>query len=118
MFIGARQDGKTAYERLKDKALANDLCESGEKVLYMPLKVSGGLASADARYKPGIWLGIDERSSEVIIGTQDGEVVGARFVNRLLAEDKWCREMVELLKGTSWNKTGGHRRGRRHLSRT
>ena len=81
------KDGRTAYERLKGKATVKDLCEFGEKILYMPLKVSGGLASAEARYKPGIWLGIDERSSEVFVGTDEGKIVGARSVKRVPVEE-------------------------------
>ena len=101
------KDGRTAYERLKGKTNGVDLCEFGEKVHYMPLKRSGGgLASAEARYKVGIWLGVDEKSSERIIGTLDGTVVGARSVKRLPEEDKWDAEAIEQLKGVPWSVSG------------
>ena len=71
------KDGRTAYERLKGKPTGIELCEFGEKVHYMPLKVGGGrLASSDARYRTGIWLGIDERTSERMIATLEGIIVG------------------------------------------
>ena len=57
------KDGRTAYERLKGKSCKIDLCELGENLHYMPLKTGGGgLASTDARYRPGIWLGSTRRA--------------------------------------------------------
>ena len=54
------KDGRTALERLRGKKLNVELCELGEKVFYMPLKMGNGIASADARFRTGIWLGIDD----------------------------------------------------------
>ena len=83
-----------------------NLCEFGEKVLFMPLKSGNGAASAEAWYRAGIWLGINERSSDSFIATEDGEVVGARSVKRLPEEDRWCRELVQANRGTPWNPSG------------
>jgi hypothetical protein len=101
------KDGRTAYERLKGKHTGVELCEFGEVIHYMPLKeISGALASADARYKKGVWLGVNERTSERMVGTMDGNVVGTRSVKRLPDEEKWSAEAVEQIRGVPWNFDG------------
>ena len=94
------KDGRTSYERLKGKRTGVDLCEFGEKIHYMPLKVSNvGVASAEARYRTGIWLGVDERSSERMVATEDGIVVSARSIKRLPQEDRWDSAAIQKIRG-------------------
>ena len=100
--------GKTPYERLKGKASLKELSEFGEKVHYMPLKTDGGVGpgSLGARYVTGIWLGINERNSEVYIGLPGGGVTSARSIKRLPEDQKWDKNLIEELKGTPWNLSG------------
>ena len=101
------KDGRTPYERLKGKHTGIELCEFGETVHYMPLKERhNAVASAEARYKKGIWLGVDERTSERMIATTEGNIVGSRSVKRLPDEEKWDAEAVERITGVPWNHEG------------
>ena len=64
--------GRTPYERLKGKKVSRDICEFGESIRYMPLTIQhqGNLI---AKYKDyGICLTVDERSSEILVGTPNG----------------------------------------------
>ena len=56
--------------------------------------------------KPGVWLGVIERSEEMIIGTKDG-VVKCRTLSRLSKDDQWSREMVLQTKGLPWEPIPG-----------
>ena len=95
--------GKTPYERLKGKSSKTELCEVGEKVMYMPLKSKNGMASMSERYKPGIWLGVNEKNGELHIATESGLVVGSRSIRRLPESAKWDKDMVEKIRATPWN---------------
>ena len=97
------RDGRTEYGRLNGKASKSSLCEFGEKVNYMPLKTDAPRSSFAERYKTGIWLGINERNSEVYIGTKEGTVVGSRSIIRIPEADRWDKQLVEGIKGTPWN---------------
>ena len=59
----------------------------------------------DQRYEVGIWLGVNERNSEIFVSTNAG-VVGARSIKRMPPEDKWDRDMVQGIKGVPWNLSG------------
>ena len=100
------KDGRTAYERLKGKKMNIELCKLGKKIFYMPLKVGNGLASAEARYKTGVWLGVDEKTSEIFVGTPDGDVVKARSTKRRPDEDRWDAELIQNITGFPWNLSG------------
>ena len=82
-------------------------CEFGEKMHYMPLKVSNvGVAPAEARYQTGISLGVDERSSERMVATEDGIVVSARSIERLPQEDRWDSAEIQNMRGAQWKLEG------------
>ena len=53
----------------------------------------------EPRYEEGIWLGMDMRSTEVIIGTPSG-VVKARSVRRRPEDERWNIDSISSIKGT------------------
>ena len=73
-------DGKTAHMRLKGKRFTKEVVEFGEFLHYLKLN-SKGQDKYLSRWGRGVWLGILERSGEVLIGTADG-IVKARTVRR------------------------------------
>ena len=86
--VQVSRSGRRPYEKLKGKASQKELCEFGEKIHFMPLKTDGGVGSLGARYVTGIWLGINERNSEVYIGQAGGGVTTARSIKRLPDDQK------------------------------
>ena len=95
-------DGKTAWERRRREKCTNKLAMIGEKVLYLPLKTA---KVHQQRLEPnmfeGIWLGINARTEEAFIGTDKG-VVKCRTIKHLPEEEKWNAELVNFMKGTTW----------------
>ena len=68
-FQRSVSDGKTVYERQKQKSYRKALVPFGELVMFMPLekpKVKG-----EARNRVGIMLGLVDRSDEVVHGTTE-----------------------------------------------
>ena len=61
-------DGKCPYERIRGEPSKTPLVPSGEKVLYLLLRTVKG-PKGDLAKKPGIWLGINERTEANIFGT-------------------------------------------------
>ena len=95
-------DGATAEQRLKRRAFHGKLAAFGELVLYLPHKKSGPAAKLETKWKDGIWLGINPRTGETIIG--DGEVVTmCRSVRRRDEAEQWDGEKLLAVKGTPWN---------------
>lgn len=55
---------------------------------------------------PGVWLGINERIEEVLIGTYKG-VVKCRTVSRMSSDMQWDPKMVAKLQGVPWEVVPG-----------
>ena len=100
-------DGKTPYERIRQEACQVPFVPFGEMVLYLPMKTATSSKGVPAR-KAGIWLGVIERTEEMIIGTKDG-VVKCRTVSRMSKDDQWNGEMVVHMKGLPWELVPGKR---------
>ena len=72
-------DGKSALERLKGRRSRRHVPEFGEAIMFLPLVKIG--ESTGTRAYPGIYLGIRDRSDELIIVDGEG-VVRARDFRR------------------------------------
>ena len=94
-------DGFTGYERSTGKRWRIALPEFGECVFYEPVKGERDASKLDAKFEPGIFLGIQEGSGMRWIGTPDG-VVRTWTIKRRPDEEKWQKEMVEKFVGLSW----------------
>jgi hypothetical protein len=65
------KDGRTAYANWKGRQFRGQYREFGEGALYLRAN-SKGKEKFDSRWENGIWLGIADRTGEVIIGTKEG----------------------------------------------
>ena len=72
----------------------------------MTLKAKNAVASAEERYKPGIWLGIEEKTSEILVANAEGEVEKSRSIRRMAESDRWDTEMVQAIRGRPHNLLG------------
>ena len=96
------KDGKTAYERVKGKKATVLGIEFGEKLLYK-VKPKEKMAKIEARWEPGIFVGVRRRSGEVWIAVK-GKVFGARSVRRLPVDERWGKDCVEWVDRVPWNR--------------
>ena len=60
-------DGRTAHERTKGRKFNRTLVEFGERVHALRLK-STGKNKGVSRWFEGVWLGLDQRTEECMIG--------------------------------------------------
>ena len=68
-------DGKTAYQRQTGRWCKSEVLPFGEKVLFRPLKKSGGKKDImEIKWQEGIWLGHARSSSSALVGTSEGVV--------------------------------------------
>ena len=73
----------------------------------MPLdRKANPVHAPEPRYEEGIWLGMDMRTTEVIIGTPSG-VVKARSVRRRPEDERWDMEKLPSIRGTPDDPTPG-----------
>ena len=96
-------DGMTAYERITGKPNRKKMCEFGETVMYMGVKSKNEKSNKlNPKFEYGIWLGVHGRSSEDIIGTEQG-VLRASAIKRVPDDERWSSERVLQLKGVPWD---------------
>ena len=101
------KDGKTPLERHRGLKHDRPVAEFGERVLYLPLdRKSHPVQCPEPRYEDGIWLGMDVRTTEVLIGTPSG-IVRARSVRRRPEEERFSAQELSNISGTPWNPTPG-----------
>ena len=74
-------------------------------MLYLQMKIVKISKGMPAK-RPGIWLGINERTEENLIGTEKG-VIKCRTVTRLSDQDAWDGELLNRMKGVPWNLVPG-----------
>ena len=92
-----KEDGKTAYEKIKGRKCRDPVVPFGEHVWYKQLKV-GPNNKAETSWQEGIWLGQCQKSNEVLIGTTQG-VVRAWAVKRRTDDERWSAEAVRTMQG-------------------
>jgi hypothetical protein len=96
------EDGKTPYQRLKGKKPSNVLVPLGEKVLYLPLKQPGRMNKLAPKFKYGIYVGVNPRTSESLVSNEHG-TFRARTVRRLADDMKWDIAMMRGIQGMPWD---------------
>ena len=76
------RDGRTAYELQAGKPYRRQLVEFGERVCFMPIRPGGARqAKLDPKWQDGAFIGIRDRSDEMLIMTTRG-VYKTRNVRR------------------------------------
>ena len=88
------EDGKTAYQRLKGKAPSSKLEVLGERVLYLPLKTLVKKNKLEAKFKYGVLVGINPRTSESLVANAHG-TFRARTIKRLPEGDRWDAKWIK-----------------------
>ena len=104
-------DGKTAYERIRNECCKVLVVPFGEAVMYLPLKTVGGSKGTPAK-KLGVWLGTIERTEETLVGTTKG-VIKCRTVCRPFEEDRWISDLANNMEGVPWRQVPG--RNEQHI---
>ncbi len=66
------KDGKTAYERCKDKECTTLGLEFGEATQWKRHPTTGRLAKLMGIWADGVYLGVKGTSGEIIVGTKKG----------------------------------------------
>ena len=100
--IGQRgDDGRTAWERVKGRRFNREIPEFGERVMYLKPD-SLGKDKLDSRWETGHFLGIQDDSAELIIGTSIG-VLKVRSVRSYTdIADRWKGISLFEVVGVPW----------------
>lgn len=96
---GSVGDGFTAFHRLKGRPWRIELPCFGETVEYK--RRTGH--KLDKRWETGVFLGINEATTEKIIGAKDG-VVLVQSIQRVPEDRRFNKELLENLKGLPWDR--------------
>ena len=102
-FKHGRDDGKTPRERAGWQ-IQSLVMELGEVVQFVPLRAEARADKFDAKLREGIWLGLDSRTDEHIIGTSYG-IYRAGAIKGV-HEDRRCSATKALeVIGMPWDPT-------------
>ena len=100
------QDGKTPYERWKQKKFKGELVEFGEKIMYLKMG-SKGVNKMDCRWETGLWVGMKDDSNESITSTKGG-CLKTRDAKRFGdLDDRWNLTFFKEVKGVPWEPIPG-----------
>lgn len=78
------------------------MAEFAEKVAYRIGKVKNN-KKLEARWSEGIFLGVNWRTGEALIGTKDG-VVCSSAIRRINSDLRWSKEDVLAVRGVPWHR--------------
>ena len=101
-ILGLGRDGKEPYRLNKGKSWHTPLYEFGEGVQYKPLAKDKGRYKMDHKLYSGIFVGINRKTGEYLIGTENG-IQKAREVYRRARHERWDREYFDKIVGVPWN---------------
>ena len=96
---GVKQDGRTAYERLRGRTYKSEVAEFGEVVLY---KISNqGLRKLEDRWACGVWLGKSLSNDEHFVAAAD-DIQRCRSIRRRVEKKRFIKEFLDKMVGTPW----------------
>ena len=93
-------DGRTAYERNKEKKATTRGIGIGEVVLWRRKKIGGELGKLTSLWD-GIFLGVMGKSGELIVGDGKG-VWKTRTVHREQHSERWDPKTIDLVQHPPW----------------
>ena len=102
-FKDGRDDGLTPRERAGWQNQSVVL-EFGEAVQFIPFRAEARADKFDAKLRHGIWLGLDSRTDEHIIGTSYG-VYRASTIKGVPEDKRWDAAGVLAVVGMPWDPT-------------
>ena len=96
-------DGLTPYQRIRGKPFDKPICEFGECVMALRLKVGTVTHpnKLDSRWFSGVFLGFHGLTNEFLIGTPNG-IERARTIKRLPVPDRWNVQLLNTFRGLPW----------------
>ena len=98
-----RDDGRSAWARLRGKACDSPLARIGETVNFKIVR--GEMAKLEPRWATGTFLGRTDESYEVIVGTA-ARVECVRTFRRRTRDRQWQRDSFTTFIGVPWNPRG------------
>ena len=100
---GVKQDGRTAYERLRNRGYKGEVAECGEVVLY---KFSNqNLKKLEDKWACGVWLGKSLSNDEHFVATPNG-IQRCRSIRRRVQAKRFEVGYVNNMIGTPWQPRG------------
>ena len=98
-----RDDGRSAWARLRGKECDSPLAQVGETVDFKIVR--GEMAKLEPRWATGTFLGRTDESDEVIVGTAVG-IEFARSFRRRTRDKQWQRDAFTTFISVPWNPRG------------
>ena len=94
---------KTAHERCRVRKFNRQLPEFGECVVMLHKTLSKKHGdNLESRWESGVYLGVNEASQELIMGTPQGAVKAIEFKRKGSEEERWNMDAVTTMKGSPW----------------
>ena len=100
------EDGNTGYKNWKGKPFSKELVEFGQCVMYLR-PGSKGENKFEPRWEEGVWLGIADRTNEVIVGTKEGVIKARDIRRRGTKEEQWDLGKFNEFRGVPWEPVPG-----------
>ena len=104
-----KSNKKTSYENAFSLAYRGEVCQFGEKVLFLePSSTSGHMTGNRRRHKAdkawvhGVWVGKKLESDEHLVATSTG-VHSCRTVRRLPKGSQFDAALIDTVVGNPWN---------------
>ena len=94
------KDGRVPYQRLRGRKMQPELVEYGECVMCLPLKHLE-MGKAEARWIPGVFIGMKMNSGEKLIATETG-IIKVRTIRRQLEAERWNVEQHQWINKFPW----------------
>ena len=102
-FKAGRADGMTPRERAGWQS-KSEVMEFGETVHFIPFQSESRADKFDAKLRAGVWLGLDSRTDESLVGTKYG-VYRTATCKGLPEHQRWNPHNVLAMIGTPWDPT-------------
>ena len=102
-FKDGRDDGKTPRERAGWQTQSL-VMEFGKVVHFMPFRAEPRSDKFEAKLREGVWLGLDSRTDENLIGTDYG-VYRSSTIKGVLEDKRWNSAKVLAVAGLPWAPT-------------
>ena len=108
-------DGRTALIRSRGKSFRRPIAEFGECILYLKAK-SLGRDKFQCRWAEGVFYGIRDQTSEIIVGTPEGTIRARDFRRRGSQAERWNITFFNRCKGAPWQPIPGRSDPHIHIS--
>ena len=102
-FKEGRDDGRTPRDRAGWQRQSLVL-EFGEVVNFIPFRAEARSDKFDAKLREGIWLGLDGRTDESLVGTKYG-IYRTATIKPSAEDARWSAEKVLAVAGMPWDPT-------------